>query len=89
MAIAKGQVPLPGPDFYSEHIAHIRQYLIVVIETPDCDQEVVPYLEQLLEDYNYKRNFPLNVYLIACTKLMGAKEDYDLQFSLNALSFSA
>jgi hypothetical protein len=84
-AIGKGQAPLPGPDFYAEHIAHIRQYLIVVTETPDCDQEVVPYLEQLLEDYYYKRNFPLNVYLIACTKLMGAKEDYDLQCSLSAL----
>ena len=84
LAIARGE-EIPGPDFYAEHIAHIRQYLIVVTETSDCNQEVVPYLEQLLEDYSNKRNFPLNVYLIACTRLMGAKEDYDLQCSLNAL----
>jgi hypothetical protein len=69
---------LPPPrEFYGIHYNIIHQYLKVVLGTPDADQEVVPYLEQLIEDYNQKFYFDLNVYLIACTKLMGAKEDYD------------
>jgi hypothetical protein len=86
-AVGRGQAPLPGPDFYREHARHIAQYMTVITNTEDCDQEVVPYLDQLIDDFGHKGYFPLNVYLIACTKLIGAKLDYDLERQLSALSF--
>ena len=85
VAVAKGELQIPDPNFYREHALHIHQYLIVITNTSECNQEVVPYLEQLIEDFGHKGHFPLSIYLIACTKLMGAKEDYDLQSALNAL----
>ena len=87
-AVVRGQEPLPEPNFYREHALHIHQYLIVVTETSECDQEVVPYLEQLIDDFGHKGYFPLNVYLIACIKLIGAKEDYDLERQLSRLCFT-
>ncbi len=78
---------LPPPrEFYNIHSIIIRQYLNVVRGTPDADQEVAPYLEQLIEDYEQKSYFDLNVYMIACTKLMGTKEDYDFNKSMKDLT---
>jgi hypothetical protein len=81
-----GRALPPDRQFYNVHNLIIRQYLKVLQGTPDCNQEVAPYLEQLIEDYDQKFYFDLDVYLIACTKLMGTKEDYDFQKSIEELT---
>lgn len=86
-SVAQGHLPLPDPHFYREHALHIHKYLMVITNTPECNHEVVPYLQQLIDEFDHKDYFPLNVYLIACNKLMGAKEEYDLEQQLSALSF--
>ena len=67
------------PNYYSEHIQHIKQYLSVLYETTEADQRAVPYFEELTEQYAIQGYFDLGIYFIAVSHLIGAKDDYDFQ----------
>jgi hypothetical protein len=66
------------PNYYTEHIQHIKQYLSVLYGSPEADQSAIPYFEELTEQYATRGYFDLGIYLIAVARLIGAKEDYDL-----------
>lgn len=73
------------PNYYAEHIQHIKQYLNVLYATPDCNKSAIPYFEELMEQYATRAYFDLGIYLIAVGRLIGAKEDYDLNLDFASM----
>ncbi len=77
------------PNYYSEQIRHIKQYLLVLYGTHDCDHSAIPYFEELTEQYATRGYFDLAIYFIAVSRLIGAKDDYDLMKDFESmLSFA-
>jgi hypothetical protein len=81
-----GRALPPDRQWYNTHNFLIKDYLKVVLHTSECNQEVVPYFDQLLDEYRVNGYFDLKVYLQASDLLIGTKEEYDLQLTLGDLS---
>lgn len=81
-----GRALEPDLDWFSAHNLLIKEYLKVVLHTSECNQEVVPYFDQLLDQFRILGIFDLKVYLNACNLLIDTKEEYDLQLTLANIS---
>ena len=73
------------PNYYSEQIRHIKQYLLVLYGTHDCDHSAIPYFEELTEQYKVRGYFDLAIYLMAINRLIGAHDEYELQRSFASM----
>lgn len=73
------------PNYYAEQIRHIKQYLLVLYGTEDCDHSAIPYFEELTEQYATRGHFDLAIYYIAVCRLIGAKEEYELMADFSGM----
>lgn len=74
------------PNYYEQHIEHIKKYRDVLFETPEVNQEADVYLEYCIRQYEHTQQFDLPVYLEACKKLLGNISEFQLHDMLSALT---